>query len=77
MICTFCNNQIEVERLEVLPETKFCAPCARKHDFVKPRKGIMVYDSEASGELQVIDYDAFENKKHYFEAISDASFFQE
>lgn len=73
MICRCCNNQIEPERLEILPSTVFCAPCARKNDFVKPRKGIMVYTHKTGGELQTMTADYFEKNRNYFIPIGARS----
>ena len=74
MICKICHNPIEPERLEILPTTACCAPCAHLHNFVKPRRGIMVFDSKTGGELQTMSHDAFESKKHYFTSISSSGF---
>ena len=74
MICKVCNNLIEQERLEALPTTACCIKCAHKHNFVKPRKGIMVFDSKTGGELQVMSHDKFERTRHYFEPLSSASY---
>lgn len=76
MICKICNNLIEPERLEILPTTACCSTCAHKHNFVKPRKGIMVYDGKTGAELQIMSHDAFESKKHYFSTISSSNFLQ-
>jgi len=69
MICKVCNNQIESERLEVLPATICCIACAHKHNIEKPRKGIMVFDGKTGGELQVMNADFFENNKQYFTSL--------
>ena len=74
MICKVCNNSIEPERLEILPTTAYCKSCAHQYNFVKPRRGIMVYDGKTGGELQTMSHDAFENKKHYFTSISSSGF---
>jgi RNA polymerase-binding transcription factor DksA len=73
MICKICNNEIEPERLEILPNTICCAPCAHKHNFVKPRKGIMVFDNKTGGELQTMSAEYFENNRHYFMPIGAQS----
>jgi len=68
MICRCCNNQIEVERLEVLPSTLFCSTCAHQHNFVKPRKGIMVFEHKTGGTLQTMSADYYDKNKKYFVA---------
>lgn len=66
MYCKHCANQIEPERLEILPATVFCAPCARTLNVVKPRKGIMVFDHKTGGTLQTMSADFYEKNKKYF-----------
>lgn len=66
MYCKVCANQIEHERLEILPTTVFCAPCAQKHNHVRPRKGIMVWGSKDCAEMQTVSADYFEKNKAYF-----------
>lgn len=68
MICRCCNNAIELERLEILPNTVFCAPCANKYNVVKPRKGIMVFDHKTGGTLQTMSADFYDKNKKYFVA---------
>lgn len=66
MICRTCNDIIEQERLEVLPNTLFCSACAHKHNVVKPRKGVMAYGSKDCGEIQIMSADFFEKNKRYW-----------
>ena len=73
MICRCCNNQIESERLNILPNTVFCAACANKHNVVKPRKGIMVFDHKTGGTLQTMSEDFYNKNKQYFIPIGARS----
>lgn len=66
MNCRCCNNQIEPERIEILPNTLFCSKCAHQHNFIKPRKGIMVWHSKDCAELQTVSANYFEKNKQYF-----------
>jgi hypothetical protein len=66
MICKICCNNIEQERLEVLPSTVFCSSCAHKHNVVKPRKGVMVYGHKTAGEIQIMNADLFEETRKYY-----------
>lgn len=66
MYCKVCANQIEQERLDILPNTVFCAPCAQKLNVVKPRKGIMVFTHKTGGELQTMSADFYEKNQKYF-----------
>jgi hypothetical protein len=66
MICKVCTIGIEPERLNILPNTVFCAQCAQKYSKVKPYKGINVYSHKTGGELQVMSHDLYENTKHYY-----------
>ena len=69
MKCKTCNFEIELERLKILPTTLCCASCAHKYNFVKPRKGIMVFDSKTGGVLQTMSSDYYEKNKQYFTPI--------
>jgi hypothetical protein len=73
MNCRVCNNNIEPERLEVLPSTVFCSPCAHKHNVVKPRRGVMIYGHKTGGELQIMSADLYEREKKYYEPIGARS----
>jgi len=66
MNCRTCNNLIEAERLEVLPNTVFCSTCAHKHNVIKPRKGIMCYGHKTGGEIQIMSADLYEREKKYY-----------
>ena len=66
MICKVCNQLIEQERLNILPNTVFCAPCAQKYSKVEARKGIMVWHSKDCAEMQTMSSDYFEKNKAYF-----------
>ncbi len=68
MICRCCSDQIEPERLEILPTTVICSACAHQYNFVKPRKGIMVYTHKTGGELQTMTADFYQQNKKYFVA---------
>ena len=68
MNCRCCSNQIEPERLEVLPNTVVCSSCAHQYNFVKPRKGIMVFSHKTGGELQTMSEDYYNKNKRYFVA---------
>jgi hypothetical protein len=66
MYCKMCASPIEQERLEILPNTVFCAPCAQKIQPVAPRKGIMVWSSKDCAEIQIVSAEYFNNNKSYF-----------
>jgi hypothetical protein len=66
MYCKMCASPIEQERLEILPNTVFCAPCAQKVQPVAPRRGIMVFSHKTGGELQSMSADYYEKNKRYF-----------
>ena len=66
MICKVCNHPIEQERLNILPHTAFCAPCAQKHSKVEARKGIMVFDHKTGGTLCTMPASYYDNNKQYF-----------
>ncbi len=66
MICKVCNHSIEQERLNILPNTAFCAPCAQKHCKVEARKGIMCFDNKTGGTLCTMSASYYDNNKQYF-----------
>lgn len=66
MNCKVCLNIIEPERLNILPNTVFCALCAQKYSNVKPYKGVNIYSHKTGGELQVMTHSHYENTKHYY-----------
>jgi RNA polymerase-binding transcription factor DksA len=66
MDCRICNQAIEAERLEALPNTVFCVQCAHKHNPIKPRKGIMCYGHKTGGEIQIMSADLYEREKKYY-----------
>ena len=66
--CKCCASLIESERLDILPNTSFCAPCAQKINPVKPRRGIMVFTHKTGGELQTMSEDFYNKNKAYFVA---------
>lgn len=66
MICNCCNSAIEWERLEILPETTFCSSCARKHNLVKPPKGILIFDHKTGGTLQTMSEESYNKNKKYY-----------
>jgi hypothetical protein len=68
MYCKHCANQIEPERLEILPATVFCSSCAKVLNVVKPRKGIMVFDHKTGGTLQTMSAEFYDKNKKYFVA---------
>lgn len=73
MNCRICNNAIEIERLEVLPNTVCCSSCAHKHNIIKPRRGVMIYGHKTGGELQIMSADLYEREKKYYEPIGARS----
>lgn len=71
--CRICSSSIEPERLEILPNTVFCAACANKHNPVKPRKGVMIYGSKDCGEINIMSADSYEKNKLYFTPLGSRS----
>lgn len=66
--CKCCASLIEEERLEILPDTVFCSPCAQKIQPVKPNKGIMVFSHKTGGTLQTMSAEYYDQNKRYFVA---------
>lgn len=56
MKCDECGTEIPVERLEAVPDTRYCVKCADKHG-PKPKVGFMVFGHKTAPELVMIDGD--------------------
>ena len=59
-----CNNVVEAERLQVLPDTCICAACARQVNVPK-NKGYMSYGHKTAGEVQVVSPEGFADYRKY------------
>ncbi len=61
--CVRCGNNIELERLSVLPETNYCINCAK---IVQPKrlKGIMIFDNkmDSAPEICIVSHEQFEKQ---------------
>jgi hypothetical protein len=68
--CTVCLSAIEIERIEILPETTFCSVCARVHSNVKPRLGRMAFGHKTGGEIMLMSEETFKETKKYFDPDS-------
>lgn len=66
MICKCCDKEIELERLEILPTTTFCARCANKYGNTRPPKGIMIFDHKTGGTLQTMTEESYNRNKKYY-----------
>lgn len=71
--CRICTNEIEPERLEILPNTVACASCANKHNLGIPRKGRMVYTGKDVCEIQIMSQQSFKETKMYYEPVGARS----
>ena len=64
--CKCCASLIESERLEILPNTSFCAPCAQKIQPEKAKKGFLSFHHKTGGVLQVMSAEDYDKNKKYF-----------
>ena len=48
MFCEDCGQEIPVERLEVLPDTRYCVKCAADHPLPTPDPNILCAKSSQS-----------------------------
>lgn len=66
MNCVSCTFQIEIERLEVLPDTLVCSSCAREGIGQKSRpKGILNFSHKTGGVIQILSEEAFKDRRRY------------
>jgi len=66
MTCNNCFNAIELERLELIPNTRFCGGCARVLNLGKKKKGHMLWNHKTGAEIQVLSAETFESQKKYW-----------
>jgi len=67
MNCRSCNNEIEPERLEIIPNTVACASCANKLKLGgNGRKGVMIYGHKTAGEIQIMSEKLFNDTRQYY-----------
>jgi len=71
--CRLCANEIEAERLEILPNTVACASCANKHNLVKPRLARMVFSHKTGAEIQIMSAQSFNETRAYYEPVGPRS----
>jgi hypothetical protein len=68
MNCSNCFNQIEPERLELIPHTQLCGACARLYNVGKRKKGVMISTGKVGSEIQVLSHDCYQSQEKYFKA---------
>jgi hypothetical protein len=66
MICNNCFNSIESERIELIPNTRFCGGCARVLNLGKKKKGHMIFGHKTGAEIQVLSEETFMSQKKYW-----------
>ena len=66
MYCKMCASLIEQERLEIVPDTSFCAPCAQKVQPVRAKKAFLSFDHKTGGVLQVMSAEDYDRNRKYF-----------
>ena len=65
MLCYNCNDAIEQDRLDIVPDTQVCSLCARQYKNVPRPRGIMIYGHKTAGEMQIVSHDNFrEYRRH-------------
>jgi hypothetical protein len=73
MNCRSCNNEIEPERLEILPNTVACSTCANKLKLGTPRLARMVFSHKTGAEIQIMSAQSFNETKAYYEPVGPRS----
>jgi hypothetical protein len=66
MTCNNCFNSIELERIELIPNTRFCGGCARVLNLGKKKKGHMIFGHKTGAEIQVLSAETFMSQKKYW-----------
>ncbi len=69
MNCVSCSFEIDPERLEAIPGTLVCGPCARQGVQQKSRpRGVMIYTEKTNGFIEIHTSDSWERNKKYYVA---------
>ena len=69
MNCVSCTLPIELERIELLPNTLVCSYCAHKGMNQKPRpKGTMIYTEKTNGFIEIHTEDSWKRNQKYYKA---------
>jgi RNA polymerase-binding transcription factor DksA len=72
--CSFCFNDIEAERLEVLPKTNVCSKCSHSAPGANEKMhGAMQYDHKTSASLVVMESRAFTLYKKVFVRVGQST----
>lgn len=63
--CLRCNNVIEFDRLNVLPDTNWCVSCAKA---INPSrvKGRMCFDHKTAPSICIMTSDVFDETTKYY-----------
>lgn len=66
MNCVSCSFTIDPERLDAIPGTLVCGPCARQGVQQKSRpRGVMTFDHKTGGTIQIISEAAHKDWQRY------------
>ena len=68
MICLNCSQQIEEERLKIVPHTQVCGSCACFYNVGKRKKGVMVSTGKVGSEIQVLSDSCYKSQRKYLVA---------
>lgn len=68
MICLNCSQQIEEERLKIVPHTQVCGSCACQYNVGKRKKGVMVSTGKVGSEIQVMSDSCYKTQRKYLVA---------
>jgi hypothetical protein len=66
MTCSNCFNQIESERVELIPYTQVCGGCARVLNLGIKKKGHMIFGHKTGAEIQVLSAETYASQKKYW-----------
>lgn len=58
--CISCGKVIEIERLEILPDTEFCISCAKIIN-PKRKKGAMIFDHKTAPTICIMTAEHYDN----------------
>jgi hypothetical protein len=72
--CTSCQNEIDPERIELLPNTLVCSECA-KEGFNQPGaiRAFLVFGHKTGGDIEIVPESTYELHKKAFNRIGQQS----
>lgn len=73
MRCIMCPNEIDPERLELLPQTRVCQKCAATGPQAPDIRAYNIYNHKTGGEIEICSESAFALHQLAFRRVGQQS----